>query len=232
MEKQWYFNRGPKRFGPFSSAQLKQLAADGKLRPTDLIWKEGMPQPVPAGQASALFPNAAAKRKTAGGESSSMPWRASVTTSTMRAAGGKDGDSPKQPFPPENEQAEFGYRMSMRKLIAIFTVFAACGAFFVYEALCGNLHVVGIPLPEEIGKPILWAIAVFFFLAPGVGDQYRNADQRRTLFPRLIGVAGSLPATIQRRSGVCPPVPSSGDRSDVASTSTLPNIAVIDRFGL
>ena len=166
MENQWYCNRGPKRFGPFSSAQLKELAANGKLRPTDLIWKEGMPRPVPAGQASALFPNAAAEKISASGESSSMPRRASVTTPTMRAAGGKDADAPTRLSPPESEQAEFSYRTSLRKLILVFPGCAALGAFFVYLALYGNLHVVGIPLPEEIGKPILWAFAVFFFLAP------------------------------------------------------------------
>ena len=166
MEDQWYCNRGPQRFGPFSSAQLKQLAASGKLRPTDLIWKEGMPQPVPAGQANALFPNAAAEKKSASGETSSMPRRASVTTPTMRAAGGKDADAPQRPSPAENEQAEFSYRTSLRKTILAFPGCAALGAFFVYLALCSNLQVVGIPLPEAIGKPFLWALALFLFLGP------------------------------------------------------------------
>ncbi len=186
MKDQWYCNRGPQRFGPFSSAQLKQLAVNGKLWPTDLIWKEGMPQPVPAGQANALFPNAAAEKKSASGGTSSMPRRASVTTPTMRAAGGKDADAPQRPSPAENEQAEFSYRTSMRKLIAGFPIFAACGAFFVYLALYGNLHVVGIPFHEEIGKPILWAIALFLFLAPFHGLYLFILDQSN---PRKIVIS-------------------------------------------
>jgi hypothetical protein len=194
MENQWYCNRGQERFGPFSSAQLKQLAANGKLRPTDLIWKEGMPQPVPAGQANALFPKVVAEKKSASGETSSMPRRASETTPTMRATGGKDADSPRRPSPAENEQAEFSYRIPMRKLITAFPVITACGAFFVYLALYGNLQVVGIPLPEEIGKPILWAIALFSFLAPFHGLYFFIRDRSN---PRKIVISSDWIAVPQ-----------------------------------
>ena len=177
MNDQWYCNRGPQRFGPFSSAQLKQLAAKGKLRPSDLIWKEGMPQPVAAGQAKALFTHATAEKKSATGETPSMPRRAAATAPTMRTAGGKDADAPPRPSPVENEQAEFSYRISKRKLVVGFPIFAALGAFFVYLALCGNVHVVGIPLPDEFGKPMLWAMALFLFLTPFHGLYFFVRDQ-------------------------------------------------------
>jgi hypothetical protein len=55
MSSQWYFARNGQKSGPFSSEQLKQYAAAGKLDPTDNVWKEGMAAWMPAGQLSGLF---------------------------------------------------------------------------------------------------------------------------------------------------------------------------------
>ncbi len=56
MLDQFYVGRNDKRFGPFSAAQLKDLADAGRLRPTDTIWREGMAKPVLAGKVKKLFP--------------------------------------------------------------------------------------------------------------------------------------------------------------------------------
>ncbi len=154
MGDQWYCERGAKRFGPFSPTQLKQLAQGGKLRPTDLIWKEGMPKAVPAGQAAALFPSSAEKKPAAGAAQT----------------------RPKQ-LPAESGQIEFIYRNSLRKMIVATLVLAAAGAFFAYLALFGNLRVIGIALPDEIGKPILWLLVLFFFLAPLQGFYFFIRDR-------------------------------------------------------
>ena len=58
MLKQFYVTRNNKRVGPFSAAQLRRFAADGQLRPTDTVWKEGMENPVPAAKVKNLFPAA------------------------------------------------------------------------------------------------------------------------------------------------------------------------------
>jgi hypothetical protein len=42
MADGWHYTRDGKTFGPFSRARLQQLAAEGKLRRTDLFWKDGM----------------------------------------------------------------------------------------------------------------------------------------------------------------------------------------------
>lgn len=42
--------------GPLTPAQLKRLADSGQLSPTDLVWKEGLAQWVPAGKVRGLFP--------------------------------------------------------------------------------------------------------------------------------------------------------------------------------
>jgi hypothetical protein len=56
MAEQWYFGWDNKRFGPFSAAQLKELAALGKLRPKDTVWKEGIEKGMLADKVKNLFP--------------------------------------------------------------------------------------------------------------------------------------------------------------------------------
>ena len=55
MAEVWYYQRGDQRVGPVSSQKLKRLASVGDLQPTDLLWKEGMPQPLAASHAKGLF---------------------------------------------------------------------------------------------------------------------------------------------------------------------------------
>lgn len=45
---EWFYARGDQQDGPVSGAHLKQLAASGKLRPDDRIWREGLPDWVEA----------------------------------------------------------------------------------------------------------------------------------------------------------------------------------------
>lgn len=45
MAKEWFYTRdGRNRTGPVAGLELRNLAARGEIRPSDLIWKEGMPR--------------------------------------------------------------------------------------------------------------------------------------------------------------------------------------------
>ena len=55
MAEQWYYARGKDKFGPFTAAQLKALAAQGRILPTDMLHKEGMPKWVAASSVKGLF---------------------------------------------------------------------------------------------------------------------------------------------------------------------------------
>lgn len=59
----WYYARGDAEKGPLTTAQIKALAAAGKVRPEDLVWKEGMETWVAASELPELFPSGAAKPK-------------------------------------------------------------------------------------------------------------------------------------------------------------------------
>jgi hypothetical protein len=56
MTPEYFFEQDGHQHGPFSPAQMKELAASGRLRPTDLVWKEGMNR-TPAAQVQGLMPS-------------------------------------------------------------------------------------------------------------------------------------------------------------------------------
>jgi hypothetical protein len=57
----FFYSRDDTKLGPFSARQLQELAAAGEILPTDTVWKEGLPQGVPANRVKNLFPVAPAE---------------------------------------------------------------------------------------------------------------------------------------------------------------------------
>jgi hypothetical protein len=60
MADQWFYARDANRLGPFTSAQLRELAVAGQIQPTDTVWKAGIERGVPAEKVKNLFPPAQA----------------------------------------------------------------------------------------------------------------------------------------------------------------------------
>ena len=56
MATQWYYAQNGQQLGPVPSEQLQSMLANGALRPTDLVWSEGLPAWTPANQVPALLP--------------------------------------------------------------------------------------------------------------------------------------------------------------------------------
>lgn len=55
----WYYAKNDQRFGPVEEAELHRLAAAGQLSPTDLVWRQDLPDWKRAGEVEGLFPAAA-----------------------------------------------------------------------------------------------------------------------------------------------------------------------------
>jgi hypothetical protein len=55
MPNTWYYANDQEKLGPFSSAQLKELAVIGQLVPTGTVWKEGIEKGVLAAKVKNLF---------------------------------------------------------------------------------------------------------------------------------------------------------------------------------
>jgi hypothetical protein len=53
MAERWHYMAGANKGGPVSHEDLRQLVNSGRVRPTDLVWQEGMPDWVEARQ---VFP--------------------------------------------------------------------------------------------------------------------------------------------------------------------------------
>jgi hypothetical protein len=70
---EWYYARNNQRLGPVSMDQLKQLASTGGLSPTDLVWKDGMPNWAAASTIAGLFPAPAAAARPAAVASPAAP---------------------------------------------------------------------------------------------------------------------------------------------------------------
>lgn len=56
MADQWYVGRNGQKAGPYSTEQLKQMAAAGQLAPSDMLWKQGLEAWVPLSKVKGLLP--------------------------------------------------------------------------------------------------------------------------------------------------------------------------------
>jgi TM2 domain-containing membrane protein YozV len=71
VTQEWYYSVDGGRQGPVAAAELKKLAHAGTLKPTDLVWKDGMADWSPAKTIKGLFaaaPAAAAPAPSKSGE--------------------------------------------------------------------------------------------------------------------------------------------------------------------
>jgi len=55
-EPKWFYGRGGQQTGPLSVAEMREFVARGQITPTDMVWREGMPNWIPASQAADLMP--------------------------------------------------------------------------------------------------------------------------------------------------------------------------------
>src|SRR5262245_53746709 len=57
MAELWYYTNEGKQMDAVSMKELKRLVGDGTLKPTDMVWKEGMPRWIRASSVKELFPD-------------------------------------------------------------------------------------------------------------------------------------------------------------------------------
>lgn len=91
MADDWYYSIGGQKSGPVSAAQLKGLAESGDLKPTDLVWRDGMGQWAVAKAVRGLFATAATA--TAAATSRTAP----ASTASADATGESGADPRGEP---------------------------------------------------------------------------------------------------------------------------------------
>jgi GYF domain 2 len=57
MAEMWYYTTEGKQMDPVAIKELKRLVGEGVLKPTDMVWKEGMPRWIRASSLKELFPD-------------------------------------------------------------------------------------------------------------------------------------------------------------------------------
>ena len=145
MAKQWHYSKGGQRLGPVSGDELRAMASDGRLAPTDLIWSEGKtPDWMPASSAKGLFPQQAVPPPLPPSAARAVPppIPASAAMPAPASAAHEPGDDEDYDEPPE--RVGFGPRVGA---VLIDTV-----AMVVAAVVLGG--VVGLVAASKAGNPI------------------------------------------------------------------------------
>ena len=114
MAAEWYYAHDGDRRGPVSEAEIKSLAADGRLRPDDLVWQAGMETWTQAGKVLGLLP------PPAGGAPPPLPNRGRL----------RDLDPGYDPEPLQSE--------AQNKKIAAAICGILIGSFGIHKFILGN----------------------------------------------------------------------------------------------
>ncbi len=83
----WYYARGEQEKGPITTAQIKALAAAGKLQREDFVWKEGMENWVPASEVPGLIAGKSAAATSADSEQPTQQSQPDSTPIRMQPGG-------------------------------------------------------------------------------------------------------------------------------------------------
>ncbi len=92
MAEEWFYTREGQQAGPVSAMQLRQLGAAGKLQAGDMVWKQGMPEWLPASQVKGLLGGMGDPR-------SGSALRNAANEATLPATGADEYSAPPAPAP-------------------------------------------------------------------------------------------------------------------------------------
>jgi len=103
MKHDWFYMKGADKRGPVSTSKLRELAKNGQLLPTDLVWREGMKDWKRAGKIAGLFDGTGQPTKQAAPSQQSAaltpPKRPPAPPSNLL---GNVGAPKRPPTPPHN----------------------------------------------------------------------------------------------------------------------------------
>ena len=139
-EPKWFYGRGGQQTGPVSSIEMRELVMRGQITPTDMVWREGMPNWIPAHQAADILPPSQAAAPAPVGYYTStlgMPQRA---VENLKGHAQPIGDTSDWPLD-ETHMQQFEQAVKLRKKIS-----AAAGLYRALLLLSGISLGVFIPI--------------------------------------------------------------------------------------
>jgi hypothetical protein len=147
MATEWYYTiNGQQAPAPVSAAQLKQLATNNQLQPTDLVWQEGMATWMPASSVKGLF----------GGARSGTDQPALIETASgpakARKPGAKKSPGDKEEAAPADEGL-LGLHPLLVWLLSIVTL-GIFGLIYVYLTCSAFARPARRREADGAGKPL------------------------------------------------------------------------------
>jgi len=167
MANEWHYTQnGQPAPTPVSTAELKQMAASGRLQPSDLVWQDGMPNWVPASSIKGLFPAGRTRPESA----AEVPVVAPADSGRERAETVKprDKDKPKEragsgrkrdaDLPPEPDAVtSSSVLLEMHPVLVFLLSVVTLGIFGLLYALAASTAVAKIhkvPATDSAGRPL------------------------------------------------------------------------------
>jgi TM2 domain-containing membrane protein YozV len=99
VSQEWYYSVDGDRQGPIGGAELKKLAEAGTLKPTDLVWKDGMADWVQARSIKGLFGAAAASGAKTAEQAAAKPRPATDEQDERATRSGRRDDDEEEDRP-------------------------------------------------------------------------------------------------------------------------------------
>jgi hypothetical protein len=143
MASEWFYTvNGQQSPTPASDAQLKQMATAGQIQPTDMIWKEGMPNWVAANTIKGLFPTS----RPASGE---FPAAEKISTSKLARKPARERED-------DEERESPGGIIGMHPILVFVLSFCTGGIFgLVYVfVVCSAYSAHQTRDEDSAGRPL------------------------------------------------------------------------------
>ena len=164
MAAKYYYSRGDHRFGPFSPEQMKSLFASAEIQPTDLVWKEGMADRVPAARFKGLVP----PPRTASPPLPTRPLAQNASSAPLDSLDSPQAIRP-APLPPNADQSPVAADTKAN------TKCPHCHGAITYKA-------------SEAGKPAKCALCKRMLLLPSTADEPCGIATNSVQCPHCMGI--------------------------------------------
>lgn len=140
---QWFHAQDGRQHGPVDEAELRQLVASGRLKPDDLVWRDGMPEWVPVSSLPQLAPSPGPSMAPPP-PAPSNPYQAPMTPASFASRAGGNVDV--------GEALSLGWQ-AFSANFAIGTLAALI--YFAITLVTGFIPIVSIVAPILVGTPLL-----------------------------------------------------------------------------
>ena len=192
MADQWYVGRNGQKAGPYTTEQLRQMAAAGQLVPSDLLWKQGLETWVPLSQARGLLPAAGGgtlppldlpAQGGFGPRDQALPPQAAADWNPYEAGVGPEAQPGLAGGPPA--YAEFLPRVGAYRLDAVFCgmfgIIIQVGLAIVFGVMsAGDEGMIG--LGSGLGSLLAFVATIVYFVG------YETSDKQGTWGKQILGI--------------------------------------------